>query len=69
MPDLEKAPLPEEDSALRLETGSYILRSLIKDVVLSGDGAQDVKITCVEVWSMSESSLLRYQGHHSQSQY
>ncbi|KAE9983453.1 hypothetical protein EG328_009945 [Venturia inaequalis] len=51
MSDPEKAPLPGEDSALRLETGSYILRSLIKDVVLSGDGAQDVKITCVEVWN------------------
>jgi hypothetical protein len=51
MQDPEKAPLPGEDSSLTLATGSYILRSLIKDVVLSGDGAQDVKITCVEVWS------------------
>ncbi|TLD27480.1 TGF beta receptor associated protein-like protein 1 [Venturia nashicola] len=51
MSDPEKAPRPEEDSALRLETGSYILRSLIKDVVLSGDGAQHVEITCVEVWN------------------
>lgn len=60
MSDPEKAPLPGEDSALRLETGSYILRSLIKDVVLSGDGAQDVKITCVEVWSMSGIFLTIY---------
>ena len=34
------------------ETGSYILRSLIKDVALSAaDDGQNVKITCVEVWS------------------
>jgi len=51
MSDPEKPPLPDEDLALRLETGSYILRSLIKDVVLSSGDAQDVKITCVEVWS------------------
>jgi hypothetical protein len=51
MSDPEKPSLPGEDSALRLETGSYILRCLIKDVALSGDDAQGVKITCVEVWS------------------
>jgi len=37
----------------RLETGPYILRSLIQDVALSADGEhENVKITCVEAWSM-----------------
>lgn len=40
--------------ALRLETGPYILRSLIHDVALSADADdKDVTITCVEAWSMS----------------
>jgi hypothetical protein len=35
----------------RLETGSYILRSLIKNVALVADGeAQGVSITCVELF-------------------
>lgn len=43
---------PRDDEGPRLETGSYILRSLIKDVALSAGGDdQNVKITCVEVWS------------------
>ena len=33
------------------ETGTYILRSLVKDVPLSADGeASGVSITCVELW-------------------
>jgi hypothetical protein len=59
MADPENPPIPGEDSALRLETGSYILRSLIKDVALSADGeGDDVKITCVEVWSQYSISIL-----------
>jgi hypothetical protein len=35
----------------RIETGSYILRSLVNDVALSADdGDEDVHITCVELW-------------------
>jgi hypothetical protein len=52
MANPEKAPLPGEDTALHLETGSFILRSLIRDIALSADGDnQNIRITCVEVWS------------------
>lgn len=52
MSDPEKAKLPEESSPPRLETGPFILRSLIKDVALNAVGeGEDVRITCVEVWS------------------
>jgi hypothetical protein len=52
MADPDNHSNPGEESVLRLETGSYILRSLIKDVALSGEGdGGNVKITCVEVWS------------------
>jgi hypothetical protein len=45
-------PTAGDQTAPRVETGSYILRSLIKDVALSAnDDGNDVKITCVEVWS------------------
>jgi len=40
--------------AERLETGSYILRSLIKNVDLSPDGEDSsIHITCVEIWGNS----------------
>lgn len=46
--------------ALRLETGPYILRSLIRDVALSADGDdENVTITCIEAWSMW--GALRYK--------
>jgi hypothetical protein len=52
MADPEKPAIPGEELGPRLETGSYILRSLIKDVALSADDdGENVKITCVEVWS------------------
>jgi hypothetical protein len=53
MSDPEKSRSSETNSPLHLETGPYILRSLIKDVALSAGGdeqSQDVRITCVEVW-------------------
>jgi hypothetical protein len=52
MADLEKTSNSGEKEPLRLETGSYILRSLIKDVALSATGDnENIKITCVEFWS------------------
>ncbi|KAF2431401.1 hypothetical protein EJ08DRAFT_678423 [Tothia fuscella] len=52
MADPEKTPSTGENETLRLETGSYILRPLIKDVALSaGDSDENVKITCVEFWN------------------
>ncbi|KAF7525892.1 hypothetical protein G7054_g10953 [Neopestalotiopsis clavispora] len=40
----------EENEQSDLETGPFVLRTLLKDVPLSGDGAKDddVKISCVE---------------------
>lgn len=40
----------EENEQPDLETGPFVLRTLLKDVPLSGDGAKDddVKINCVE---------------------
>lgn len=40
----------EESEQSDLETGPFVLRTLLKDVPLSGDGAEDddVKINCVE---------------------
>jgi hypothetical protein len=36
------------------QDGPFILRKLVSDLPLSADGdAPDVRITCVEVWSMS----------------
>lgn len=47
------------DNAVQLETGPYILRSLIRQVALSADGDDDdIRITCVEAWSVS--GTLRY---------
>jgi hypothetical protein len=38
---------------VRLETGSYVLRDIIRNVALSTDGEEsDVRITCVELWGM-----------------
>lgn len=35
------------------QDGPYILRKLVSDLPLSADGdSADVRITCVEVWSM-----------------
>jgi len=49
----------------RLETGPYILRSLIQDVALSADGQnENTKITCVEAWRtyiISESLATEYR--------
>lgn len=36
----------------KLEHGAYVLRKLASDLPLSADGDADVRITCVEVWSM-----------------
>lgn len=34
------------------EDGAYVLRKLASDLPLSADGDAEVRITCVEVWSM-----------------
>jgi hypothetical protein len=40
----------------RIETGSYILRSLLSNVALSAeDDEADVHITCVELWGIVSS--------------
>ena len=52
MSSAQEVPQQAALSPSRLETGPYILRSLIQDVALSADGADDVRITCVEVWGM-----------------
>ena len=50
----------------RLEIGPYILRSLIQNVPLSADGEEEnVRITCVEAWSMSADPRLKYGAANS----
>ena len=41
---------PRKPGSSKLETGPYVLRTLLKDVPLSADGGNDddVKINCVE---------------------
>ena len=45
----------------RLEIGPYIVRTLLHDIPLSADGEEEnVRITCVEAWSMPSCSRLHY---------
>ncbi|KAF2396291.1 hypothetical protein EJ06DRAFT_233575 [Trichodelitschia bisporula] len=41
---------PDAPTTTSLATGSFILRDLIKDVALSAEGEEGIRITCVEVW-------------------
>lgn len=41
----------------RLETGSYVLRDLLRNVALSAEQDDDnVRITCVELWGKRRGS-------------
>ena len=47
----------------RLDTGSYILRNLIQDIALSGDGEDDnIDITCVELWGTQPCSAFCFDA-------
>lgn len=55
----------EENEQSDLETGPFVLRTLLKDVPLSGDGAKDddVKINCVEylgAYQLPDQGMLIY---------
>ncbi|KAK8031703.1 hypothetical protein PG990_001437 [Apiospora arundinis] len=53
---------PRKSSYSKLETGPYVLRTLLKDVPLSPDGGNDddVKINCVEYLGTSASEVIHF---------
>ncbi|KAK8058694.1 hypothetical protein PG994_009142 [Apiospora phragmitis] len=55
-------PPPRKPNYSNLETGPYVLRTLLKDIPLSADGGNDddIKINCVEYLGTSASEVIHF---------
>lgn len=55
---MEASASPANPRGYHIQTGSYTLRKVLSDIPLSADGNdQDVRITCVEFWSLLPAHL------------